>query len=178
MSQGEATRRGYYLAHREERRAYQKAYYESHRFEAQAYYIAHRDNIKDHYNDKVETRRDYQRQYESRHPDQKKAYRQLHPKMVTEYHKKYKQSHRKSVNASKIIQVRRGRGLIVPPLSCLNCGAEKRALHGHHPDYSKPLEVVWLCHICHMFLHRKSSERNRLTTATQNIILSDERTKR
>jgi len=26
---------------------------------------------------------------------------------------------------------------------CRVCGAER--VHAHHPDYSKPLEVVWLC---------------------------------
>ena len=26
---------------------------------------------------------------------------------------------------------------------CRDCGADK--VHGHHADYSKPLEVIWLC---------------------------------
>ena len=29
-----------------------------------------------------------------------------------------------------------------------------RALHGHHEDYSQPLEVVWLCAPCHGLRHR------------------------
>ena len=37
--------------------------------------------------------------------------------------------------------------------SCERCG-EKNA-QGHHPDYSKPLEVMWLCRKHHMELHRK-----------------------
>ena len=30
---------------------------------------------------------------------------------------------------------------------CERCGAKK--VHMHHPDYSKPLEVIWLCTRCH-----------------------------
>jgi hypothetical protein len=26
-------------------------------------------------------------------------------------------------------------------------------LHGHHEDYSKPLEVIWVCSACHAFIH-------------------------
>ncbi len=34
---------------------------------------------------------------------------------------------------------------------CPECGqsVEPRQLHGHHVDYSKPLEVIWLCEQCH-----------------------------
>jgi hypothetical protein len=35
---------------------------------------------------------------------------------------------------------------------CEVCGEHKT--EGHHPDYSKPKEVVWLCHKHHMELHR------------------------
>ena len=34
---------------------------------------------------------------------------------------------------------------------CLFCGEAR--VHGHHRDYSKPLEVVWLCAKCHHRLH-------------------------
>ena len=37
-------------------------------------------------------------------------------------------------------------------LPCEQCGA--RPADAHHPDYTKPLEVVWLCRQHHMDLHR------------------------
>jgi len=39
-------------------------------------------------------------------------------------------------------------GKIVKPTLCEICG-EKAKLHGHHYDYSKPMEVIWLCPECH-----------------------------
>jgi hypothetical protein len=41
------------------------------------------------------------------------------------------------------------RGKIVKPFSCAKCGSVDR-LDGHHSDYSKPLDVVWLCRPCHV----------------------------
>lgn len=35
--------------------------------------------------------------------------------------------------------------------ACQVCGADK--VHAHHEDYSKPLEVMWLCHTHHMQRH-------------------------
>lgn len=32
--------------------------------------------------------------------------------------------------------------------ACVICGCEE-SVHGHHPDYSKPLEVIWLCPVHH-----------------------------
>jgi len=49
--------------------------------------------------------------------------------------------------------VREGR--IAKPSNCEDCGAAllKRRIHGHHPDYSKPLDVEWLCARCHATRH-------------------------
>jgi ribosomal protein S27AE len=40
------------------------------------------------------------------------------------------------------------RGEIVKAESCEDCGAGG-VLHGHHEDYSRPLNVTWLCPRCH-----------------------------
>lgn len=37
------------------------------------------------------------------------------------------------------------------PEPCAICG--KDGQHRHHPDYSKPFEIVWLCESCHHKLH-------------------------
>lgn len=45
-------------------------------------------------------------------------------------------------------------GKIVKPEACQRCGGEF-PLEGHHSDHSKPLEVEWLCRLCHVGLHRE-----------------------
>lgn len=37
----------------------------------------------------------------------------------------------------------------IKPLNCTDCGKETSDLERHHEDYTKPLEVVWLCSPCH-----------------------------
>ena len=40
------------------------------------------------------------------------------------------------------------------PASCQMCGLEKKRLERHHPDYSLPLLIVWLCKPCHVIADR------------------------
>lgn len=48
--------------------------------------------------------------------------------------------------------VRDGRLIKMP---CVVCGSKYR-IHGHHEDYNKPLEVIWLCAIHHQQHHAKT----------------------
>lgn len=48
------------------------------------------------------------------------------------------------------------RGELTRPDTCSKCGDKpapakdgRSRIHGHHHDYSKPLEVEWLCAKCH-----------------------------
>lgn len=43
-------------------------------------------------------------------------------------------------------------GTITKPSTCSSCDKACR-IHGHHDDYTKPLEVVWLCARCHRNVH-------------------------
>ena len=48
------------------------------------------------------------------------------------------------------------------PEACQRCGKECRT-QAHHDDHSKPLDVMWLCPVCHAARH---GEIGRLITVS------------
>lgn len=46
-------------------------------------------------------------------------------------------------------------GKLVRPANCSICGST-RQIQGHHLDYQRPLDVLWLCVDCHKAVHRKT----------------------
>lgn len=42
-----------------------------------------------------------------------------------------------------------GSGALVRPKVCGRCSKACRSIFAHHEDYSKPLEILWLCQHCH-----------------------------
>lgn len=59
-------------------------------------------------------------------------------------------------------------GVLIKPDECQVCKIQDK-LHAHHHDYSKPLEVEFLCYTCHMHKHGKmlytdSKERNGISS--------------
>lgn len=55
---------------------------------------------------------------------------------------------RRAANIAVGNAVRRGD---LNPLPCFECGAEKT--EAHHPDYDRPLDVIWLCPAHHKQTH-------------------------
>jgi hypothetical protein len=54
-------------------------------------------------------------------------------------------------------------GKVTKPSICVICGNGGR-IHGHHEDYTKPLDVIWCCPQCHYNIHK----RNHGTATTDN----------
>lgn len=69
-------------------------------------------------------------------------------------------------NARTLVGLAIKDGRLVRPSSCAHCGSTG-PIQGHHPDYSKPLEVIWLCQPCHALEHSLIKQRNRLQEHSQ-----------
>jgi len=75
----------------------------------------------------------------------------------TEYYNPKRQSNYRKENPDKnrahaLLNYHVKHGNIVK-MPCQICGKEK--VDGHHEDYSKPKEVIWLCRTHHREIHRK-----------------------
>lgn len=68
--------------------------------------------------------------------------------------KAYRKSHPIQIRAMWTINNDVRYGKIVRPHRCQACKTRGRIV-GHHPDYDKPREVVWLCQICHSAEHKR-----------------------
>jgi hypothetical protein len=67
-----------------------------------------------------------------------------HPCAYTRNEIEYKKRRAMSIVAQAIKD-----GRLERPDACSNCGDRWCRIHGHHEDYDKPLEVMWLCSRCH-----------------------------
>lgn len=59
-------------------------------------------------------------------------------------------------------------GFIQRPENCSNCKCKKvfkdgrSGIQAHHPDYNKPLYVIWLCQKCHHAWHKTNKPIRRV----------------
>lgn len=109
-----------------------------------------------HRNKNIEAVREYDRK-RSKQPhrlkanrDNSKQYRDSGRHGVV--NKKYRDDNPEKYRAHNILNNAIRDGKIKKPYKCEVCD-KRRTLHGHHDDYSKPLDVDWLCAQCHNGRH-------------------------
>lgn len=61
------------------------------------------------------------------------------------------------IRSNGLVNKRRRLGWFTPPTACVAC-QRKCKLDGHHPDYTKPDEVMWLCRSCHLKFHQRPQD--------------------
>lgn len=89
-------------------------------------------------------------EYRARHRQWCKDFRDRNPARANEINREYRQRNREKLRGHNAVQVALRSGKI-RRLACEACGNEKS--EAHHDDYSKPLEVRWLCSVCHNKVH-------------------------
>jgi hypothetical protein len=122
-----------------------------------------------------------EREWEKRNPDlvaaQKKRYRQRHGEEIAKYKKEWGRRNRhltvasvkrhaarypEKAQARNAVREAIRYGRLVKPDHCEDCDAyvlDPIDLHAHHEDYSKPLDVRWLCRPCHVGVHHPESRK-------------------
>lgn len=97
----------------------------------------------------------YQRANAEQHAESSRRYRRNRPDQVYASAKRWQQANPEKRKAQTALNnaVRDGRVIKRP---CEVCGNKKA--DGHHDDYSKPLQVRWLCHKHHLELEHAMAE--------------------
>lgn len=66
-------------------------------------------------------------------------------------------------HARQAVQTAIKSGRMVKPKTCERCSKGRRPIQAHHSDYTKRLEVQWLCRKCHGIVHPHHPYANRPT---------------
>jgi len=99
------------------------------------------DRNPDKYQQQLEASAAWKKANKARHAELARAYRKRNPEKL------------KAQNELNYA-IRSGRMERKP---CEVCGTDQR-VHAHHHDYSKPLDVRWLCFVCHKKAHPVDDE--------------------
>ena len=98
----------------------------------------------------AETCRAWRLRNKGRVKETSKRYRELNLASRAEYNRLWKRVHKERISAQRKAQYALNRGKIFKE-PCSVCGETISVMH--HDDYSKPLEITWLCVSHHQYLH-------------------------
>lgn len=116
---------------------------------------------------KREIRTRYRSKSREKIREQDREFYKAHKEKRKEY--QLKDAHENRHKQECYIQYRKAirDGILVRSSVCQICSAENCKIDGHHHDYSKPLDVIWICKGCHMKIHHSTSNHaERLSVKT------------
>jgi len=103
---------------------------------------------------KKEYQRGRSRSPEGRLKDRQRNATPRRKKWLREYLKKRRKKDKLKTWASNKMWKAILSGKIKKGLKCILCGSIDK-IQAHHTDYTKPLDVMWLCDVCHRKQHRQ-----------------------
>lgn len=107
--------------------------------------------------------KEYLKAYYREHREERKSkdreYAMSHREHINAYHRYWRSLPQNSIkkDAWKMVQLALKFNILVRPDTCSKCGVKCKP-EAHHPDYSKPLDVIWLCKSCHENVHHLNEE--------------------
>lgn len=82
-----------------------------------------------------------------------RAWRAANPERSRELSQRWRPNNperaRVTARAGSLVQRALRNGTLVRPAKCEECGGSERSITAAHADYSRPLDVRWLCRPCH-----------------------------
>lgn len=123
------------------KKAYAKKYREDN-IERILVYDRNRVNAKE----RVQKQKEYKERLRIENPEK---YDEIYHSLRKRYRAKYKEK----AHAENLLNDAIRTGKIIRPNKCIVCQKECKP-QAHHYDYSKPLDVMWLCVRCHANVHK------------------------
>jgi len=94
------------------------------------------------------------RGYRRNNPETVRKWREANKAKINEKQRAYRRGNPEKYRARTAVGNALRDGKLTKPDRCQRCG-EARPVEGHHHDYSKPVEVEWICRLCHGKEHRR-----------------------
>lgn len=120
-----------------------------------------KESCRKHYLKNRERKQDFQRNYYWKNRQKitikRKEYNatEKNKENRRKYYQENKEKLKKQNDAHKMVSYAVKLGLIKKPEKCEKCLEIYPNLDGHHNDYDKPLEVLWICRKCHRKIEKK-----------------------
>lgn len=94
-----------------------------------------------------------------------KAWQQRNPQLINAKTREYRKNNREKYKAHNAVSVAIIQGILIQK-PCESCGASP--VHAHHDDYSRPLDVRWLCPPCHAAHHKAERQARQARQESQS----------